>query len=178
MTNKIVPDTSALIDGEVSKLVEEGELEDIEVVIPEFVVDELENQANKGMEVGYKGIEELEQFQELDDITVSFTGRKPTTEEIKMASNGRIDALIRDVAEEIDAKLFTGDYVQYRLAKAKGVDVKFFETEKDLKFSLEDYFDDKTMSVHLKEGDKPRAKRGKPGEFELEQIGEEVIETE
>ncbi|QGA80400.1 PINc/VapC family ATPase [Candidatus Nanohalobium constans] len=178
MTNKIVPDTSALIDGEVSKLVDEGELEDVEVVIPEFVVDELENQANKGMEVGYKGIEELEQFQELDNITVSFTGRKPTTEEIKMASNGRIDALIRDVAEEMDATLFTGDYVQYRLAEAKGVDVRFFETEDDLKFSLEDYFDDKTMSVHLKEGDVPRAKKGLPGEFELEQIGENVIERE
>ena len=178
MTTKIVPDTSIMIDGELSNLIEEGEVEDVEIVIPEFVVDELENQANKGKEIGYKGIEELEKFQNLDDVTVSFTGRKPTTEEIEMAHHGRIDALIRDVAEEIEATLYTGDYVQYRIAQAKDVDVQFFEKEDDLEFSLQDYFDDETMSVHLKEGDVPRAKRGLPGQFELEQIGENIIERE
>jgi len=178
MTTKIVPDTSIMIDGELSNLIEESEVEDVEIVIPEFVVDELENQANKGKEVGYKGIEELEKFQNLDDVTVSFTGRKPTTEEIEMAHHGRIDALIRDVAEEIEATLYTGDYVQYRIAQAKDVDVQFFEKEDDLEFSLQDYFDDETMSVHLKEGDVPRAKRGLPGQFELEQIGENIIERE
>jgi len=177
MTTKIVPDTSIMIDGELSQLIEEGEVEDVEIVIPEFVIDELENQANKGKEVGYKGIEELEKFQDLG-VSVSFTGRKPTTEEIEMAHHGRIDALIRDVAEEMDATLFTGDYVQYRLAKAKGVDVRFFEKEQDLEFNLQDYFDDETMSVHLKEGDVPRAKKGLPGQFELEQIGEDVIDRD
>jgi len=177
MTTKIVPDTSIMIDGELSQLIEEGEVEDVEIVIPEFVIDELENQANKGKEVGYKGIEELEKFQDLG-VSVSFTGRKPTTEEIEMAHHGRIDALIRDVAEEMDATLFTGDYVQYRLAKAKGVDVRFFEKEQDLEFNLQDYFDDETKSVHLKEGDVPRAKKGLPGQFELEQIGEDVIDRD
>ena len=178
MTDKIVPDTSIIIDGELSELIESGEVEDAEIVIPEFVVDELENQANKGRETGYKGIEELEKFQEFDSVTVSFTGRKPTTEEIEMAHHGRIDALIRDVAEEIDATLYTGDYVQYRIAEAKGIEVRFFEKDDKLEFSLADYFDEETMSVHLKEGDVPRAKRGLPGEFELEQIGENVIERD
>ncbi|PSH02325.1 MAG: ATPase, partial [Nanohaloarchaea archaeon QH_8_44_6] len=178
MTTKIVPDTSIMIDGELSDLIEEGEVKDVEIVIPEFVIDELENQANHGKEIGYKGIEELEKFQNLDGINVSFTGRKPTTEEIEMAHHGRIDALIRDVAEEIEATLYTGDYVQYRIAQAKGVEVRFFEKDDQLQFSLQDYFDDETMSVHLKEGDFPRAKKGFPGQFELEQIGEDVIERE
>ncbi|MFB6116268.1 MAG: PIN domain-containing protein, partial [Candidatus Nanosalina sp.] len=137
MTDKIVPDTSIIIDGELSELIEEGEIEDVEVVIPEFVVDELENQANKGRETGYKGIEELERLHDFDSIEVSFTGRKPTTEEIEMAHHGRIDALIRDVAEEMDATLYTGDYVQYRIAEAKDIDVRFFEQEDELEFSLE-----------------------------------------
>lgn len=178
MTQKIVPDTSIMIDGELSDLIEEGEVEDVEIVIPEFVIDELENQANKGRETGYKGIEEIETLRKFDSVELSFTGRRPTTEEIEMAHHGRIDALIRDVAEEIDATLYTGDYVQYRIAEAKGVDVRFFEKEHDLEFSLEDYFDEKTMSVHLKEGNVPKAKRGLPGEFELEAIGEDIIEKD
>lgn len=178
MKDKIVPDTSIMIDGELSKLIEEGEVSDVEVVIPEFVIDELENQANKGRETGYKGIEEIEELQGFDSIDISFTGRKPTTEEIEMAHHGRIDALIRDVAEEMDATLYTGDYVQYRIAEAKGIGVRFFEKEDDLEFSLQDYFDDKTMSVHLKEGEVAKAKRGLPGQFELEEIGEDIIERE
>ena len=178
MTDKIVPDTSIMIDGELSDLIESGEVSDVEVVIPEFVIDELENQANKGRETGYKGIEEIEKLQEFDAISVSFTGRRPTTEEIEMAHHGRIDALIRDVAEEMEATLYTGDYVQHRIAEAKGVDVRFFEKEEELEFSLEDYFDQKTMSVHLKEGEVAKAKRGLPGQFELEEIGENIIERE
>jgi ATPase len=178
MTDKIVPDTSIIIDGELSSLIESGEIEDVEIVIPEFAVDELENQANKGRETGYKGIEEIKRIREFDSVTTSFTGRRPTTEEIEMAHHGRIDALIRDVAEELGATLYTGDYVQYRMAEAKGVEVRFFEQEKDLEFSLADYFDEKTMSVHLKEGNVPKAKRGLPGEFKLEEIDEDIMEKD
>jgi len=180
MTRKIVPDTSIIIDGKLSDLIEEGKI-DGEIVIPEFVVDELENQANNGQETGYKGLEEIKKIRteaSEQGIEVSFTGRKPTEEEIKLANNGRIDALIRDIAEEIDGELFTGDIVQARVAEAKGVKYRLFEKERNTEFSLQDYFDDKTMSVHLKQGAKPKAKRGLPGEFELEEIGENVLSKE
>ena len=180
MTRKIVPDTSIIIDGKLSDLIEEGEI-DGEIVIPEFAVDELENQANNGQETGYKGLEEIKKIREEaseKSIDVSFTGRKPTEEEIKLANNGRIDALIRDIAEEIDGELFTGDIVQARVAEAKGVKHTLFEQERETNFSLQDYFDDKTMSVHLKQGAKPKAKRGLPGEFMLEEIRDEVLSKE
>jgi len=178
MTEKIVPDTSVLIDGKLSDLAEKGELEAKEVIIPEFVVDEIESQANKGLEIGYAGIEEIQKVRELGDekgYEVTFSGRKPTEEEIDLAKKGRIDALIRDVAEEIGATLYTGDRVQAKVAEAKGIDVKLFEKEHVEKFSIVDYFDDKTMSVHLKQGSVPKAKRGLPGEFKLEDIGEERL---
>jgi ATPase len=177
---KIVPDTSIIIDGKLSELAEKGEIEG-EVVIPEFVVDEIENQANKGLEIGFAGIEEIKQIRELGEekgFEVSFTGRKPTDEEIKMASSGRIDALIRDVAEEMEATLYTGDIVQAKIADAKGIDHRLFEKERVETFSLKEYFDDKTMSIHLKQGSKPKAKRGMPGEFKLEEIGEEIMEKD
>ncbi len=180
MTQKIVPDTSILVDGKLSELAAERELEG-ELLIPEFVVDELESQANRGLEIGYTGIEEINQLRKISEdrnYTVSFTGRKPTEEEIELAPAGRIDALIRDVAEEEDAKLYTADSVQSRIAEAKGIDVKMFEMEHETRFPLEKYFDGETMSVHLKQGSVPKAKRGLPGEFKLEEIGDQPLKKE
>ncbi len=173
----IIPDTSIIIDGKLSYLIEKGDIEE-DIVIPEFVVDELENQANEGKETGYKGIEEIKEIRMLakrEGLKLEFKGRKPTTEEIEMAHSGRIDALIRDMAEEIEATLYTADQVQGKVARAKGIDVREFEQEQEVEFSLKDFFDDKTMSVHLKEGATPKAKRGLPGEFELEEIGEDIL---
>ena len=180
MTEKIVPDTSIIIDGKLSDLIESGEIEE-EILIPEFVVDELENQANRGQETGYTGLAEIKKIRKLAEekgLKVSFTGRRPTEEEINLANNGRIDALIRDVASEHDAILYTGDIVQARVADAKGIDHRLFEKERNLEFSLKDYFDDETMSVHLKQDAVPKAKRGLPGEFKLEEIRDEKLSKE
>ncbi|MFB6114920.1 MAG: PINc/VapC family ATPase, partial [Candidatus Nanohalobium sp.] len=180
MTEKIVPDTSIIIDGKLSELIDRGEIK-ADIIIPEFVVDELENQANEGKETGYKGIEEIKEIRmlaEREGLNLEFSGRKPTTEEIEMAHAGRIDALIRDMAEEIDATLYTADRVQAKVARAKGIEVKEYEKESEVNFPLEDYFDDKTMSVHLKEGATPKAKRGLPGEFELEETSHHELKKD
>ena len=177
MTDTAVPDTSILIDQSISNLVEDDKIEG-KIVIPEFVVDELENQANKGRQSGYQGLEEIEKVRETaeqKDIEVSFAGRKPTEEEIRLANNGRIDALIRDIAEDRDATLYTADIVQAKVAQAKGIECRLFEHEETITFSLEDYFDEDTMSVHLKQGDVPKAKRGRPGNFQLEEISDEEM---
>ena len=178
---KIVPDTSAIIDGKLMEEIDQG-LE-AEIIIPEFVVDEVENQANKGLEIGFTGIEEIrrltEKASENEGISVEFTGRKPSMEEINLASSGRIDALIRDVAEEIDATLYTGDIVQSKIAEAKGIEVVLIEKEDaPEELDIEKYFDDETMSIHLKQDARPKAKRGMPGNFKLEDIGDEVMEKE
>ena len=177
---KIVPDTSAIIDGRLTEEIEQG-LE-AEIIIPEFVVDEVENQANKGLEIGFTGIEEIrrltEKASEADGISVEFTGRKPNMEEIELASSGRIDALIRDHAEEIGATLYTADIVQSKIAEAKGIDFVLIEKERKMDLKLERFFDDETMSVHLKEGATPKAKRGMPGNFKLEEIGEDKFTKE
>lgn len=178
---KIVPDTSAIIDGKLMEEIDQG-LE-AEIIIPEFVVDEVENQANKGLEIGFTGIEEIrrltEKASENEGISVEFTGRKPSMEEINLASSGRIDALIRDVAEEIDATLYTGDIVQSKIAEAKGIEVVLIEKEDaPEELDIEKYFADETMSIHLTQDAMPKAKRGMPGNFKLEDIDEKVMEKE
>ncbi|MDD4750060.1 MAG: PIN domain-containing protein, partial [Methanosarcinaceae archaeon] len=79
-TGIIVPDTSVVIDGRVSVKIKSGEFRGAEVVIPEAVVSELEAQANKGREIGYKGLDELSELRRLADkgeISLSFRGVEP-----------------------------------------------------------------------------------------------------
>ena len=52
---RIIPDTSVIIDGRLSSRIKSGEFGSAEVIIPEAVVSELEAQANKGREIGFKG---------------------------------------------------------------------------------------------------------------------------
>lgn len=174
----IVPDTSLIIDGKLTTLIEQGELDAAHIIISEMVVDELENQANRGMEIGDAGLAELQELQELataHDIEITFSGRRPTPEEIEMASSGRIDALIRDIAETEDATLYTGDRVQAEVAEAKGIDVRFFKQSNDVSFQLMEYFDDDTMSIHLKQNMVPKAKKGQPGSMEYVELTDEPI---
>jgi len=112
---KIVPDTSVIVDGKLSKMIEEGELDSAEIIIPEMVLDELQAQANRGLEIGFDGLNEIKKLREIAEKNKNFkirgVGRRPTEEEIRLAKKGRIDALIRDVAKEEKATLFTADLV-------------------------------------------------------------------
>lgn len=180
-TEKIVPDTSVLISGILSDLVQKGQLSNVEIIIPEFVVEELRAQASKGREIGFKGIDEIKKLRELDGngIKLTKTGRRQTMEEIQLAKYGRIDALILDVAREENAVLYTSDYVQSTVGEAEGVPTKYFKPyEKKSETKLASMMTPDTMSLHLKEGTVPVAKRGKPGSFKLTRLRDEVLEAE
>lgn len=178
---KVVPDTSIIIEGKLSELINKDKLNNVEIIVPEFIMGELENQANSGREIGYAGLDEVKELRKLTEeknINLSFKGRRANEEEIKMAKSGRIDALIRDFAEDRDAKLYTGDKVQYEVAEAKGIDCEYFEPERTVKFSLRDYFDEETMSVHLKQDKAPTAKKGTPGDLKVEKIKGEKLDAD
>jgi len=173
----VVPDTSVVVDGRVSEQIEDGEFADAVIYVPEAVVSELESQANSGREIGWQGLEELQRLASLADeerIRVEYVGRRPTNEEIQRASAGEVDAIIRDVADEHDATFLTSDIVQGEVAKAKGLDVRYLEPydEGIDSLEIESYFDEGTMSVHLKSGVRPMAKRGSVEEVRYEPIGD------
>ena len=175
----VVPDTSAVIDGRVSERIDSGAYEDATILVPEAVVGELESQANAGHDSGWEGLEELQRLTNFADdgaITVEYVGRRPSSGEQTAAHEGDIDALIRDLADEHDATLLTSDGVQAEVAKAKGLDVEYVEPRGRGKEHLviEEFFDDQTMSVHLKVGTKPKAKRGELADMHYEAISEEV----
>lgn len=174
----IIPDTSAVIIGAVSKIVEESDLDYPEIVVPEAVVCELEHQANANRSEGHKGLKELQKLQRMQDegeLAVSFKGKRPTNYDIKYAKSGEIDSIIRDVARSEMGTLLTNDKVQAETAKAQGIPVYFYKQEFKLKpLSIEKYFDDETMSIHLKENVVPMAKKGTPGHISFEVLNEKV----
>jgi ATPase len=118
-------------------------------------------------------IKKLRVFCESKGIKLTFLGGRPGFDDIKLARSGRLDALITDVARTENGVLLTADFVQALVAEASGVEVKHVPGEvKTTDLAFEKYFTPDTSSVHLKEGTRPLAKRGKPGKFELVQLSE------
>lgn len=175
----IIPDTSAVIIGAVSEIIEKENLDYPEIIVPEAVVCELEHQANADRREGINGLNELQKLQHLQEegeIAVSFKGKRPTNYDIKYAKSGEIDALIRDLARSEFGTLLTNDRVQAETAKAQGIPVYYYEqkyVEKTL--TIAKFFDDETMSVHLKENVCPMAKKGTPGHIKFVKLSDEIF---
>ena len=182
MIEKVVPDTSVLIESILSQKITAGELAPQGVIIAEAVVAELEHQANSNKTTGFLGLDELKALKELaeeKEFSLTFAGRKPSASEIRYAKLGDIDALIRQLAFDEGATLMTADRVQARVAGIKGIAVLFIEFEKKVKkLKLESFFDNTTMSVHLKEKIKPYAKKGTPGNWKAVVLREKLLSRE
>jgi len=180
--DKILPDSSVIIEGFLSKKLESKEIDIGEILIHEAVIAELEHQANENKTIGLLGIEEIDRLQNMSGkigFSIRFCGRRPNINEIRNSDKGAIDALIRESAYEEGVVLMTADKVQGKVAKAKGMDCFIVEIEdKGKKLRLEEYFDNTTMSVHLRENIKAKAKKGKPGEWEFSEVSKKELKRE
>ena len=178
MNNKrYVLDTSIIIDGEITKMIDGGQIDTgSEIIIPLAVIDELQSQASSNKEYGFVGLNEIKKIREqssMKDISLRFLGDRPNIDDIRLAKRGRIDAIIKDVALHEAATLITADYVQALVAEVQGVkSLHIGNVTKTTNLEFEKFFEEDTMSVHLKEGVSPWAKRGKPGEFQLVKLNE------
>ena len=174
---KFVLDTSIIIDGEITRMLEAGEIEEgSEIIIPLAVLDELQSQASTNKEHGFVGLGEIKKMRELCTkrmVAIRFVGQRPDFDDIRLAKHGRIDAIIKDVAMSESATLMTADYVQALVAEAQGIKSRHIRAPtKTTDLEFEKFFDEETMSVHLKENVEPMAKRGKPGGFKLTRIAD------
>ena len=174
---KVVLDTSAIIDGEFTRLLEKNDKAKFSaIIIPVAVLDELQSQASTNREHGFVGLNEIKKIRELCEIMeieLRFAGKRPSLDDIRLANHGRIDAIINDLALIEDATLVTADYVQARVAEAYGIRTWHIpQPAVNSSLIIEKYFDEHTMSVHMKEGILPVAKRGVPGNFRLETLAD------
>ncbi len=179
---KLVPDTSVIIEGLVSKRIKNKKIIPETVIIHEAVLAELEHQVNLNKALGFLGLDELNKIKELSDelgFKLEFSGKRPSYTEIKYAKLGEIDAVIRDLAYEEDATLFTADKTQAKVARVKGMKLIFEKLEMLVKkLKLESYFDKETMSVHLRENVLPYAKKGFPGNWTFTAINNKILTRE
>jgi ATPase len=173
--NRIVPDTSVIISG---VLAERRYDTPTEILIPRVALSELEYQANLGKATGYVGLNEIKKLKEvanaIDNILdIKIIGERPGLEQIKLARGGELDELIRQIAKEYNAKLVTSDRVQALVAEIEGIRTEYVHPKKEIyAVDIEDFFTGDTMSVHLREGVLPMAKRGTPGNWHLEKFGD------
>ena len=171
--NLFVPDTSVIVSGELVRMANDDMQDGTRIIIPNAVMDEIQSQASRKIRQGHDGLEHASRLQEMakrGKITISFEGMRPTIDEIKMSPGGRIDAIIIDIAREHGATLLTSDRVQSLAAQAQGVRVQYVKPREDAGMEFMRFFDKNTMSVHLKEGMAPMAKRGVPGNAVLYKI--------
>jgi len=177
-----VVDTSVVVAGRVSQMLENGEIAGT-IIIPEAVIAELEAQANFGRISGFQGLTEIERIVEIckkKGFEVIYAGERPKLEHIKLAKGGEIDNLIRKIAEEYNATLITSDRVQYLVARAKGINTIYVKPRvvKPEETRIMSFFTPDTASVHLREGIPPYAKRGKIGQLKLVKLRDEPMTYE
>ena len=188
MSDKFLCDTSVIFNGQILILIEDGELGNHpEILIPNVVVAEVEYRTNIQKEIGFYGVSVLKELRKLNSegkITLNIIGRRPSREEIKLAPGGELDALIREEARKSNAILITSDRIQGDIGIFEGIEVIYTwekappKVRKDFKLKILDYFDDTTMSVHLKRNLPPYVKKGRPGDWRLEKISEEPLSPE
>ncbi len=180
---KFIVDTSVILNGKILELIDEEELGIKPIIlISRIVTAEIEFQANVGKVIGKYGLDVLKKLREYHNqgkIKLELVGKRPTMEQIKLNYGGELDAAIRQ--DTHDATLITGDKVQYDMAIFEGLNVILIKEEvkkkkkRLLHLKLFDFFDENTMSVHLKRYIQPYAKKGTPGNWYLSKINDDYI---
>ena len=182
---KFIVDTSVILNGKILELIDEEELGIKPIIlISRIVTAEIEFQANVGKVIGKYGLDVLKKLREYHNqgkIKLELVGKRPTMEQIKLNYGGELDAAIRQ--DTHDATLITGDKVQYDMGIFEGLNVILIKEEVKKKkkglphLQLFDFFDENTMSVHLKRYIPPYAKKGSPGNWYLSKINDDYITT-
>ena len=169
-----VPDTSAILNGVMRRLVVDGRISG-RVIVPKQLIAWFEALASSGRSIGYVGLEELKLLREFCEAKgVEFVvGDLPVR-----GVPENIDSELRNYAYEMSAVLVTSSKIQRLAAESMGVKVLFERPSVTRLSLLEKYFDERTMSVHLKEGAPPMAKKGWPGHWYLEPISDEPLTRE
>jgi ATPase len=190
-------DASIIVDGRITEEIRQSKFPKAVFIVPNAVLALLEAQAVRGQETGYAGLNELKQMQQLaweGRIELVFKGDRPRFDPLRLVETGEIHAMVRAVAESETAVLITSSRSQSLVSEAQGLPTRFFGAASGARgleqLSIMQFFDEQTMSVHLRAKTRPKAKRGAPGrmkifplteelttEKELERMAREIVEV-
>jgi len=175
---RFIPDTSVIINGRLKTLVKENYFTaESEIIIHAALLAELEHQANEEKKTGITGLTQLKAIRELciqKDVMFSYGGRIPRHNELS-----EIDAVIRNFTWQQKGTLITSDKIQNLSAQSIGINTIFLKSravdELSKELSIERFFDEETMSIHLKQGTSIYVKKGKPGKVEFMKFSDDKI---
>jgi ATPase len=189
--DRFLPDSSVILSGQLLDYLKSIPVsKKIELVLSRVVLAEIENKANQDKTSGFIGIEMLNDI--ISAIENEFStngktiiiiphGQRPSLEQIKLNTGGELDAIIRQHTSETGSTLITSEKIQYDMAKIEQLPVLYLpknETTAIKIKKIQEYFDEHSMSVHLKVDCFPMAKKGSPGHWKLVKIGEEKLTSE
>jgi len=143
-------------------------IKDSVIVIPSEIMSQIEDRASQGDRFSIGAITEVVWLRDLEkEGYISKVS-------IEHHQSKGLNALA-ELAEKMKGKVITGDRVITLSLRARGVDVIYIGPEYG-EFRLYNFFDESTMSIHLKEGAPPMAKKGRPGEFHLVKLSDNPME--
>jgi ATPase len=160
-------DKSSLLNG-VSKYLERNVIYG-NILIHRSLLRELEEESKEGMVSGDIALDEINRVKEMAErLLIGF--------DIVGETAGRdSNVVVRDYCKENGCTVVTSDELQRKMCDLIKVDCVLLQPLPDDKVVIEKFFDESTMSVHLKEDSRPKAKRGKPGEWEFVELSDKVI---
>ncbi|MFQ5819337.1 MAG: ATPase, T2SS/T4P/T4SS family [Candidatus Heimdallarchaeota archaeon] len=190
---KVIPDLTAFISGSfgfwVMEQLRENERGSLVVLLPRALLDEIEHQAKLGRSVGFVGLKELKKLRAMEvglqqnhtsippsvkplSLSIQIIERRLSPDAGNNSNNAALDRLVRQMTKDHDAFLFTVDPTQAEFATFEKVPLIQLPTKPRSSdfLSLEQFFTDGVMSVHLNENCSPRVKRGRPGAWRLEAV--------
>ena len=116
----IILDTSVIIDGRVADLCETG-IFDSEIIIPRFVLQELQTIADSGDKLkrnrGRRGLDMLNRMQSSDRVEIRIQDTPP------LAGGQDVDSMLVSLAKELGGHVVTNDYNLNKIAQFRGVSV-------------------------------------------------------
>lgn len=118
----LILDTSVIIDGRIADVFDNW-LVDVPVVIPRFVLEELQMIADSGDRLkrnrGRRGLDIVNKLQNIPTLEVQFQDVRMTREEAAEP----VDQQLVNLAQKIDGRIVTNDYNLNKVAKIRGVGV-------------------------------------------------------
>ncbi len=176
-----IPDTTVFLDGTLKELIVKGYLRG-KVLISSLIIRKFEEDSKRGSALGLLGIREVSDITTTvkklgleDYVKVEFINMVPKGYSIHDID--KVDEIVRELAREMGATLITSNEVTAMICSATGIKYIFTGKTKQ-RLEIEKYFDKDTLSIHLKEGCVPYAKKGSPGNWKLIPVGYEILTRE
>ncbi len=165
--NDLMIDKSALLYG-FSRYLERG-LVNGNVLIHKSLIKQLEDESNQGLVSSEIALDEVKKIKEVTErILVGF-------EIINEDSRGKeVNEIIREYCLDRGCTIVTADEVQKKICEITGLQHYFLQPIEQ-QLSFESFFDNETMSVHIKEDTVVKAKRGKPGNWMFVNLSDRPI---